>query len=58
MALNGGRCRFGVDLKSFMIFVEKVKGKVVGKVWERGRCFSSWIRFGEQGLALLLGGVE
>lgn len=32
MALNGGRCRFGIDLKSFMIFVEKVKGKVVGKV--------------------------
>ncbi|RVW49041.1 hypothetical protein CK203_080978 [Vitis vinifera] len=32
--------------------------KIVGKIVERGQGFSTWIRFGERGLAQLLEGVE
>ncbi|RVW96878.1 hypothetical protein CK203_026137 [Vitis vinifera] len=54
----GGRCWFGVELKTFEISIEEHKGKVHGKICERGPKFSSWIRFGGKGLSLLLKGVE
>ena len=54
----GGSCWFGVELKTFEILLEIVKGKEVGKIVERGRGFSSWIRFGERSLVGLLEGVE
>ena len=54
----GGRCWFGVELKTFEISIEEHKGKVHGKICERGPKFSSWIRFGGKGLSLLLEGVE
>lgn len=52
----GGSCWFGVELKTFEILLEIVKGKEVGKIVERGRGFSSWIRFGERSLVGLLEG--
>ncbi|RVW47728.1 Transposon TX1 uncharacterized 149 kDa protein [Vitis vinifera] len=54
----GGKCWFGIDLKTFEISIEDHKGKVRGKICERGPKFSSWIRFGGKGLSLLLEGVE
>lgn len=45
-------------MKSFEISIEQVKGKMVGKIVERGRGFSTWIRVGERGLARLLEEVE
>ncbi|KAL6322405.1 hypothetical protein AAG906_007959 [Vitis piasezkii] len=54
----GGRAWFGIESKSFEISVELSKGKWTGVITERGRNFSSWIRFGERGLSLLLEGVE
>ena len=54
----GGRCWFGVELKTFEISIEEHKGKVHGKICERGPKFSSWIRFGGKGLSLLLEWVE
>ena len=53
-----GRCWFGVELKTFEINIEEHKGKVCGKICERGPKFSSWIRFGGKDLSLLLEGVE
>ena len=53
-----GRCWFGVELKMFEISIEEHKGKVSGKIFERGPKFSSWIKFGRKGLSLLLEGVE
>ena len=38
--------------------METVNGKVVGRIVERGRGFSSWIKFGVKILARLLEGVE
>ena len=35
-----------------------VKGKMVGRILERAQGFSSWIKFGVRGLALLLEGME
>ena len=37
----GGRCWFGVELKTFEISIEEHKGKVHGKICERGPKFSS-----------------
>ena len=54
----GGRCWFGVELKTFEISIEEHKGKVSGKISERGPKFSSWVKFGGKGLSLLLEGVE
>ncbi|RVX20006.1 hypothetical protein CK203_004812 [Vitis vinifera] len=54
----GGKCWFGIDLKTFEIIIEDHKGKVHGKICERGPKFSSWIRFGGKGLSLLLEGIE
>ena len=54
----GGKSWFGVELKSFEIGIEEFKGKMRGKICERGPKFSSWIRFGGKGLSLLLEGVE
>ena len=54
----GGRCWFGVELKTFEISIEEHKGKVHGKICERGPKFSSWIKFGGKGPSLLLEGVE
>lgn len=47
-----------MDSKSFEILKEMVKGRVVSLIMERGRGFSSWIRFGERGPAWILKGVE
>ena len=55
---SGGSVWFGVDSKSFEISVESLNGKLSRVITERGRSFSSWIRFGERGLSLLLEGVE
>ncbi|RVW14730.1 hypothetical protein CK203_092626 [Vitis vinifera] len=38
--------------------VHEVKGKLLGKILESSRCYSSWIRFGELGLSPLLEEVE
>ena len=54
----GGKCWFGVELKTFEISIEEHKEKVHGKICERSPKFSSWIRFGGKGLSLLLEGVE
>ena len=53
---SGGSVWFGVDSKSFEILVESFKRKLSRVITERGRSFSSWIRFGERGLSLLLKG--
>ena len=58
VASPGGKCWFGVEFKTFEIGIEEFKGKVRGKICERGPKFSSWIRFGGKGLSLLLEGVE
>lgn len=42
----GGKAWFGLETKSFEIFVEKFNGQVEGRVLERGRDFSCWIRRG------------
>ncbi|RVW37099.1 hypothetical protein CK203_084576 [Vitis vinifera] len=49
---------FGVDKKTFEINIEEQKGRVHGKICERGPKSSSWIRFGGKSLSLLLEGVE
>ena len=54
----GGRAWFGIESKSFEISVELSKGKLSGVIIERGRNFSTWIRFRERGMSLLLEGVE
>ncbi|RVX06960.1 hypothetical protein CK203_014938 [Vitis vinifera] len=38
--------------------VPMVRGRLRGTIWERSKGLSSWIRFGEKGLSLLLEGVE
>ena len=58
VASPGGKCWFGVELKTSEIGIEEFKGKVRGKICERGPKFSSWIRFGGKGMSLLLEGVE
>ena len=58
VASPGGKCWFGVELKTFEIGIEEFKGKVCGKICEIGPKFSSWIRFGGKGLPLLQKGVE
>ncbi|RVW98204.1 hypothetical protein CK203_031873 [Vitis vinifera] len=55
---KGGKCWFAVESKAFEISVEEVRGKLRGTIWERSKGLSSWIRFGEKGLSLLLKGVE
>ena len=55
---KGGKCWFAVESKSFEISIEEVRGRLRGTIWERSKGFSSWIRFGEKGLSLLLEGVE
>lgn len=49
---------FGVESKSFEISIEEVNGCLQGKIVERGRGFSNWIRFGEFSLSRLLERVE
>ena len=60
VSFPGGRCWFGVELKTFEISIEEHKGKVHGKICERGPKFSSWIRFvcNMWGWAKLYNGVE
>ena len=58
MLARGGRCWFAVDSRSFDISVEVVGGKLRGIIEERGRGFSSWIRFGDLSFRCLLKGVE
>ncbi|RVW39325.1 hypothetical protein CK203_102511 [Vitis vinifera] len=55
---KGGKCWFAVESKAFEISVEEVRGKLRGTIWERSKGLSSWIRFGEKGLSLLLKGAE
>ena len=55
---KGGKCWFAVESKAFKISIEEVRGKLRGTIWERSKGVSSWIRFGEKGLSLLLEGVE
>ena len=55
---KGGKCWFAVESKSFEISIEEVRGRLRGTIWERSKGLSSWIRFGEKGLSLLLEGVE
>lgn len=54
----GGRAWFRIESKSFKISMELFKGKLSRVTTERGRNFSSWIRFKERVLSLLLEGVE
>ena len=56
--MRGGRCCFAVGSKSFEILVEVFGGKLKGKILERCRGVSWWIRFGERSLCCLLEGVE
>ena len=58
MLARGGQCWFAVDSRSFDISVEAVGGKLRGIIEERGRGFSSWIRFGDLSFRCLLKGVE
>ena len=55
---KGGKCWFAVESKTFEISIEVVRGKLRGTILERSKGFSSWIRFGEKSLSLLLEGVE
>ena len=47
-----------VELKSFEIFFELVKGKSVSTMLERSQGFSNWIRFTQRSLVALLVGME
>lgn len=40
MELKGGRSLFVIELKSFEILIELSKGKVFGKITEKGHSFS------------------
>ena len=53
-----GRRWFSVDSKSFEIKEEGESRKVQVIITERRRDRSSWIRFGEEGVRILLKGVE
>ncbi|WJZ84312.1 hypothetical protein VitviT2T_003921 [Vitis vinifera] len=55
---KGGKSWFAVESKSFEISIEEVRGRLRGTIWERSKGLSSWIRFGEKGLSLLLEGAE
>ncbi|RVX01039.1 hypothetical protein CK203_022861 [Vitis vinifera] len=55
---KGGKSWFSVESKAFEISIEVVRGKLRGTILERSKGFSSWIRFGEKSLSLLLEGVE
>lgn len=55
---QSGKCWFGADSKSFEILVEVVNERVEGIALEKGRGFSSWIKFREKNLSLLLERVE
>ena len=56
--MRGRSCWFEIELKSFEVLVEEVRGKLKGIILERSRGFSSWIRFGELSLRNLLEGIE
>ena len=56
--MRGGKSWFVVESKSFEILLEEVGGKLLGRIVERSRGFSSWIRFGESSLCNMLDGVE
>ena len=45
--MRGERSWFAIDFKSFEIPLEEVGGKLLGRILERGRGFSSWINFWE-----------
>ncbi|WJZ85422.1 hypothetical protein VitviT2T_004961 [Vitis vinifera] len=45
-------------MKLERLFRKEVRGRLRGTIWERSKGLSSWIRFGEKGLSLLLEGVE
>ena len=56
--MNGGRNWFAVESKSFEIILEEVRGKLIGSICERSKGFSSWIKFGDSSLGLLLARME
>ena len=56
--LKGGKCWFALESKTFEISIEVVQGKRRETILERSKDFSSWIRFSENSLSLLLEGVE
>ncbi|RVX03363.1 hypothetical protein CK203_019941 [Vitis vinifera] len=47
-----------IELKTFEVSIEEVKGKLKGIIVERSRGFSSWIRFGVSSLRKLLEGFK
>lgn len=47
-----------MDSKSFDISIEEFGGRLRGVIVERGKGFSTWVRFGEISLGCLLEGVE
>ena len=56
--MRGGRNWFVVEAKSFEISIEEVFGKLKRVIVEKGRCCTSWIKFGEISLRCLLEGTE
>ena len=56
--MRGAKSWFPVESKSFKISLEEVGGKLSGRIVERSKGFSSWIRFREFSLCNLLDGVE
>ena len=56
--LKGRKCWFALESKTFEISIEVVQGKRRETILERNKDFSSWIRFSENSLSLLLEGVE
>ena len=58
LSLGSKRCWVAVDSKIFECSVEVVGRRLQGVILERGRGYSSWIRFGASSPSLLLEGVE
>ena len=56
--MRGGRCWYVVESKSFEILVGLFGGKLKGKISDRSRETSLWIRFGEWIFGCLLEGIE
>ena len=56
--MRGGKCWCAIELKTFEVSIEEVRGKLRDTIVERSRGFSSWIRFGVASLRKLLEGFE
>ena len=55
---NGSRRWFAINSKSFELSLEGEGRKMKVFITERSRGRVSWIRFGEEGLKILLKGVD